>query len=153
MGIFGSCCPILASITREMEIDSSHILSTMTTMMGKNVNTRLFCACGHVARSSKDKRESGKDANKTIRRECQLQVAFTVLLFFVFVVVLITPNVFLQMTTGGATKSATPGAVVPDGGWGWIIVFASLMIHFIMDGFVLSFRLVCLRMHCSGYLE
>jgi hypothetical protein len=26
--------------------------------------------------------------------------------------------------------------VVPDGGWGWVIVFASLMIHFIMDGWV-----------------
>jgi hypothetical protein len=40
------------------------------------------------------------------------------------------------MTSGSNTKSKVPGAVVPDGGWGWIIVFASLMIHFIMDGFV-----------------
>ncbi len=40
------------------------------------------------------------------------------------------------MTTGGNTKSIVPGAVVPDGGWGWIIVFASFMIHFIMDGWV-----------------
>jgi hypothetical protein len=40
------------------------------------------------------------------------------------------------MTTGSNTKSVAPGAVVPDGGYGWIIVFASLMIHFIMDGLV-----------------
>jgi len=40
------------------------------------------------------------------------------------------------MTSGGNTKSTVPGAIVPDGGWGWIIVFASFMIHFIMDGFV-----------------
>lgn len=24
--------------------------------------------------------------------------------------------------------------IVPDGGWGWMVVFASFMIHFIMDG-------------------
>ncbi len=40
------------------------------------------------------------------------------------------------MTSGGTPKGTTPGAIVPDGGWGWIIVFASLMIHFIMDGLV-----------------
>jgi hypothetical protein len=40
------------------------------------------------------------------------------------------------MTGGGNTQSKVPGAVTPDGGWGWIIVFASLMIHFIMDGLV-----------------
>ncbi|UJR13350.1 hypothetical protein I4U23_000368 [Adineta vaga] len=42
------------------------------------------------------------------------------------------------MTSGGTTKSAAPGAVTPDGGWGWIIVLASFMIHFIMDGITYS---------------
>ncbi len=45
-------------------------------------------------------------------------------------------NEIIDMTSGGNTKSTVPGAIVPDGGWGWIIVFASFMIHFIMDGFV-----------------
>jgi hypothetical protein len=45
-------------------------------------------------------------------------------------------NGIINMTAGGNTKSTVPGAVVPDGGWGWMIVFASFMIHFIMDGFV-----------------
>jgi hypothetical protein len=40
------------------------------------------------------------------------------------------------MTASGNTASVVPGAKVPDGGWGWVIVFASLMIHLIMDGFV-----------------
>jgi hypothetical protein len=40
------------------------------------------------------------------------------------------------MTSGSNTKSTVPGAIVPDGGWGWMIVFASFMIHFIMDGLV-----------------
>jgi hypothetical protein len=40
------------------------------------------------------------------------------------------------MTSGVNTKSTNPRAIVPDGGWGWIIVFASFMIHFIMDGLV-----------------
>ncbi|CAF1578289.1 unnamed protein product [Adineta steineri] len=42
------------------------------------------------------------------------------------------------MTSGGTTNSAIPGARVPDGGWGWIIVLASFMIHFIMDGITYS---------------
>ncbi|CAF1212296.1 unnamed protein product [Rotaria sordida] len=49
------------------------------------------------------------------------------------------------MTSGSATNSAVPGPVVPDGGWGWIIVFASLMIHFIMDGITYSMGDVFLR--------
>ncbi|CAF2772303.1 unnamed protein product [Rotaria sp. Silwood2] len=49
------------------------------------------------------------------------------------------------MTSGGNINSAVPGAVVPDGGWGWIIVFASLMIHFIMDGITYSMGDVFLR--------
>ena len=32
--------------------------------------------------------------------------------------------------------SGAISSVVPDGGWGWMIVFASFMIHFIMDGWV-----------------
>lgn len=31
-------------------------------------------------------------------------------------------------------KSSTSKPIVPDGGWGWVIVFSSFMIHFIMDG-------------------
>lgn len=45
-------------------------------------------------------------------------------------------NGILTMTAGGPQGSQVPGAIVPDGGWGWMVVFASLMIHFIMDGFV-----------------
>lgn len=29
----------------------------------------------------------------------------------------------------------------PDGGWGWVIVFASFMIHVIADGVIYSFGL------------
>jgi MCP family monocarboxylic acid transporter-like MFS transporter 9 len=28
--------------------------------------------------------------------------------------------------------------VAPDGGWGWVVAFSSLMIHFIMDGITYS---------------
>lgn len=28
--------------------------------------------------------------------------------------------------------------VPPDGGWGWVVVFSSFMIHFIMDGITYS---------------
>lgn len=42
------------------------------------------------------------------------------------------------MTGGGPSENHVEGAIVPDGGWGWIIVFASLMIHFIMDGITYS---------------
>ena len=55
--------------------------------------------------------------------------------FFCF---LFQNGTFSAMTSGGTTKSAVPGAVAPDGGWGWIIVLASFMIHFIMDGSVNS---------------
>jgi len=41
---------------------------------------------------------------------------------------------FSDMTYGSNTDLAFPGAIVPDGGWGWVIVFSSFMIHFIMDG-------------------
>ncbi|CAF0817327.1 unnamed protein product [Rotaria sordida] len=36
-------------------------------------------------------------------------------------------------------------SVVPDGGWGWIIVFSSFMIHFIMDGITYSMGQVFLE--------
>lgn len=43
------------------------------------------------------------------------------------------------MASGPNTKSVVPGSVVPDGGWSWFVVFASFMIHFIMDGFETDF--------------
>ncbi|CAF4169960.1 unnamed protein product [Rotaria sordida] len=38
------------------------------------------------------------------------------------------------MTGSSNTNTNVPGKIVPDGGWGWVIVFSSFMIHFIMDG-------------------
>ncbi|CAF4091397.1 unnamed protein product [Adineta steineri] len=35
-------------------------------------------------------------------------------------------------------KTVKRRAIVPDGGWGWVIVFSSFMIHFIMDGITYS---------------
>ncbi|CAF1585390.1 unnamed protein product, partial [Adineta steineri] len=35
-------------------------------------------------------------------------------------------------------KTVKRRPIVPDGGWGWIIVFSSFMIHFIMDGITYS---------------
>ncbi|CAF4983061.1 unnamed protein product, partial [Rotaria sp. Silwood1] len=49
------------------------------------------------------------------------------------------------MANTGNTNSPVSGAVVPDGRWGWIIVFASLMIHFIMDGITYSMGDLFLR--------
>lgn len=40
------------------------------------------------------------------------------------------------MTGGGNLNAGVPDAIVPDGGWGWVVVFSSFMIHFIMDGYV-----------------
>lgn len=31
--------------------------------------------------------------------------------------------------------------VVPDGGWGWLVVFGSFMIHVLADGVIYSFGL------------
>ncbi len=41
-----------------------------------------------------------------------------------------------EMTGGGNLNADVTGALVPDGGWGWVVVFSSFMIHFIMDGYV-----------------
>jgi hypothetical protein len=38
------------------------------------------------------------------------------------------------MTGNNNMNNAAFGVDVPDGDWGWIIVFSSFMIHFIMDG-------------------
>ena len=39
-----------------------------------------------------------------------------------------------------STESDLPELPVPpDGGWGWVVVFASFMIHIIADGVVYSF--------------
>ncbi|CAF2861489.1 unnamed protein product [Rotaria sp. Silwood2] len=38
------------------------------------------------------------------------------------------------MTGGDNVNVAIADAIGPDGGWGWMIVFSSFMIHFIMDG-------------------
>ncbi|CAF3800653.1 unnamed protein product [Rotaria sp. Silwood1] len=49
------------------------------------------------------------------------------------------------MASGCNTHSTVPGAVVPDGGWGWIIVFASFMLNFIMNGITFSMGDIFLR--------
>ncbi|CAF4465550.1 unnamed protein product [Rotaria socialis] len=50
------------------------------------------------------------------------------------------------MTSGTQNKNTgASGSNVPDGGWGWIIVLSSFMIHFIMDGITYSMGDVFLR--------
>ncbi|CAF2721157.1 unnamed protein product [Rotaria sp. Silwood2] len=39
------------------------------------------------------------------------------------------------MASGDNMNSVVSQAVVPDGDWGWVIVFATFMIHFIIHGF------------------
>jgi len=39
----------------------------------------------------------------------------------------------------GGQRRSTGGAVPPDGGWGWIVAFASFTINFIVDGVCLSY--------------
>ena len=41
-----------------------------------------------------------------------------------------------EMVSHGHSNTNIPNVIVPDGGWGWIVVFASFMIHLIMDGWV-----------------
>jgi hypothetical protein len=38
------------------------------------------------------------------------------------------------MTNNDKKSVSTGESIVPDGGWGWMIVFSSFMIHFVMDG-------------------
>jgi len=38
------------------------------------------------------------------------------------------------MTHNNHINDAAVEGDIPDGGWGWVIVFSSFMIHFIMDG-------------------
>ncbi|CAF3180066.1 unnamed protein product [Rotaria sp. Silwood2] len=42
-------------------------------------------------------------------------------------------------------KVSVGESVVPDGGWGWVIVFSSFLIHFIMDGITYSMGQVFLE--------
>ncbi|CAF2926047.1 unnamed protein product [Rotaria sp. Silwood2] len=35
-------------------------------------------------------------------------------------------------------KTSVGESIVPDGGWGWVVVFSSFLIHFIMDGITYS---------------
>lgn len=54
-----------------------------------------------------------------------------------------TPSVSSSSSStvsGDASGSALP--VPPDGGWGWVVVFASFMINFIADGVSLSFGIL-----------
>ena len=39
---------------------------------------------------------------------------------------------------GGSNRDHLANYKPPDGGWGWVVVFASFVIHFIMDGIIYS---------------
>ncbi|CAF2706015.1 unnamed protein product [Rotaria sp. Silwood2] len=54
------------------------------------------------------------------------------------------------MTSDGNMNSVVYGAVVPDGDWRWIIVFASFMIHFIIHGITYSMGALFLRPMMHG---
>lgn len=41
-----------------------------------------------------------------------------------------------------ATNTNTKKFVAPDGGWGWVIVLSSLIIHVIMDGITYALGVV-----------
>jgi len=43
-------------------------------------------------------------------------------------------NDLLDIPSDSLPNGVIPRTIVPDGGWGWVIVFSSFMIHFIMDG-------------------
>ncbi len=36
------------------------------------------------------------------------------------------------------TAAGKPKWIAPDGGWGWVVVFSSFVIHVIMDGITYS---------------
>lgn len=42
------------------------------------------------------------------------------------------------MTVGVGARSHLENYIPPDGGWGWVVVWASFVIHFIMDGIIYS---------------
>lgn len=58
-----------------------------------------------------------------------------------FIVAIIWPYLFksdkLGTMTGATSSSATMKS--PDGGWGWMVVFASFLIHAIADGVTYTF--------------
>ena len=39
-------------------------------------------------------------------------------------------------------KKISKNFVAPDGGWGWVIVLSSLMIHVIMDGITYALGII-----------
>lgn len=47
----------------------------------------------------------------------------------------------ISSSSSGGTKSPKTYAACPDGGWGWMVVFGSFMIHVIADGVIYSFGL------------
>ncbi|CAF3917177.1 unnamed protein product [Rotaria sordida] len=49
------------------------------------------------------------------------------------------------MSNNDKNKVSIKAPIVPDGGWGWLIVFASFMIHFVMDGITYSMGQVFLE--------
>ncbi|CAF1266284.1 unnamed protein product [Rotaria sordida] len=44
----------------------------------------------------------------------------------------------ITMEKNDKEKTSSKEAIVPDGGWGWMVVLASFLIHFIMDGIIYS---------------
>ncbi|CAF4151245.1 unnamed protein product [Rotaria sp. Silwood2] len=54
------------------------------------------------------------------------------------------------MASGDNMNSVVSQAVVPDGDWGWVIVFATFMIHFIIHGITYSMNDLFLRPMMNG---
>ena len=44
-----------------------------------------------------------------------------------------------QPSAGSSVSSVSTAATPPDGGWGWVVVFASFIAHCIADGCAFSF--------------
>lgn len=53
-----------------------------------------------------------------------------------------TPSVSSSASSSASGNKAASLPVPPDGGWGWVVVFASFMINFIADGVSLSFGIL-----------